>query len=139
MYHGFTDKIKYLVSNKYLVTILQVIYCSAQLLVVPFCFCITKLYCDRKYVIFSMLTFVYFLFLEVAADVLDLITEPKELHRTLEEICIVSIPLISIVVEAGGGNKSLPLIVLETGFKGTVRNWSNAVSFSKIFILFSVI
>nr|CAD7454577.1 unnamed protein product [Timema tahoe] len=41
------------------------------------------------------------------------------------EICIVAAPSIVITVEAGVGNQTLPMILLELGFQGTVHDWSS--------------
>ncbi|XP_028133900.2 intermembrane lipid transfer protein Vps13 isoform X1 [Diabrotica virgifera virgifera] len=43
----------------------------------------------------------------------------------LQELCIISIPSVTVTVEAGVGNKTLPMLMLETGFSGSVKNWSS--------------
>lgn len=44
-----------------------------------------------------------------------------------KEICIVQTPKLVITVEAGVGNQTLPMILLELSFQGKVRNWSSQV------------
>nr|CAI5824993.1 unnamed protein product [Callosobruchus analis] len=73
----------------------------------------------------------WFLKTEYAADALDQFTFPSGVESraaqqaVLQELCIVSIPTIIVTVEAGVGNKTLPMLMLETGFKGSVKNWSS--------------
>ncbi|CAG9865247.1 unnamed protein product [Phyllotreta striolata] len=70
----------------------------------------------------------WFLSTEVATDVLELSeSDDGDLQsvNVLEEICIISVPLISVIIEGGDGSKTQPLIVFETGFKGNVKNWSS--------------
>lgn len=44
--------------------------------------------------------------------------------KTLEEMCIISVPSIIVTIEAGVGNKTVPMILMETSLKGTAKNWS---------------
>lgn len=48
-------------------------------------------------------------------------------QNTLKEICIINMPTILITVEAGVGNKTLPMIMLQSGFTGQVTNWSSQI------------
>ncbi|KAJ1520910.1 hypothetical protein ONE63_003990 [Megalurothrips usitatus] len=43
----------------------------------------------------------------------------------LSEMVIVTMPSIVVTVEAGVGNKTLPLILLETNFQGVIRDFSS--------------
>ncbi|CAG9815731.1 unnamed protein product [Phaedon cochleariae] len=43
----------------------------------------------------------------------------------LQELCIISMPSIIITVEIGVGIKTLPVLMLESAFKGSARNWSS--------------
>lgn len=45
-----------------------------------------------------------------------------------KEICLVNIPMIVVTIEAGVGNKTLPMLILESGFQGKIANWSSQVS-----------
>lgn len=46
----------------------------------------------------------------------------------LQELCIITVPSIVFTIEAGVGNKTLPMLQFETGFQGAARNWSSQVS-----------
>lgn len=45
-----------------------------------------------------------------------------------KELCILTVPLIVITLEAGVGNKTMPLLLIESGFEGNVNDWSTQVS-----------
>lgn len=45
----------------------------------------------------------------------------------VKELCIVTVPLIVITLEAGVGNKTMPLLLIESGFEGNVNDWSTRV------------
>jgi vacuolar protein sorting-associated protein 13A/C len=45
------------------------------------------------------------------------------------EICILTAPSIVITMEAGVGNQTLPMILVDIGFQGSVEDWSTQVSF----------
>lgn len=51
------------------------------------------------------------------------------------EICILTAPSIMITVEAGVGNQTLPMILVDIGFQGSVLDWSTQVSFLFVFTL----
>ncbi|XP_018574731.1 vacuolar protein sorting-associated protein 13 isoform X2 [Anoplophora glabripennis] len=48
--------------------------------------------------------------------------------NALQELCIITVPSIVFTIEAGVGNKTLPMLILETGFQGAARNWSSQLS-----------
>jgi hypothetical protein len=56
----------------------------------------------------------------------DVVAEPAP--RT-GEICILRAPSVVITMEAGVGNQTLPLILMDIGFQGSVVDWSTQVSF----------
>lgn len=45
------------------------------------------------------------------------------------EICILTAPSVVITVEAGVGNQTLPMILVDIGFQGFVADWSTQVRF----------
>lgn len=51
-------------------------------------------------------------------------------QQPLEELCIISVPSIIVTIEAGIGNKTVPMILLETSLKGIARNWSSQVRYA---------
>nr|XP_023025019.1 vacuolar protein sorting-associated protein 13-like [Leptinotarsa decemlineata] len=46
----------------------------------------------------------------------------------LQEVCIISFPSVIVTIEAGVGNKTLPILMLEMGFRGCVRNWTSQLN-----------
>ena len=44
------------------------------------------------------------------------------------EVCILSAPSIVITMEAGVGSQTLPMMLLDLSFRGTVMDWSTQVS-----------
>lgn len=48
--------------------------------------------------------------------------------KALQELCIITVPSIVFTLEAGVGNKTLPMLMLETGLQGAAKNWSSQVS-----------
>jgi vacuolar protein sorting-associated protein 13A/C len=44
------------------------------------------------------------------------------------EICILTAPSIVITMEAGVGSQTLPMILVDIGFQGSVTDWSTQVS-----------
>lgn len=44
------------------------------------------------------------------------------------EVCIISIPSIVFTIEAGIGTKTMPMLLTECTFNGSVNNWSSKVS-----------
>ncbi|RZC35600.1 vacuolar protein sorting-associated protein 13A-like, partial [Asbolus verrucosus] len=45
-----------------------------------------------------------------------------------QEVCIVLMPVVILTIEAGVGQKTLPMLILESSFKGSVWNWSSQMS-----------
>jgi len=44
------------------------------------------------------------------------------------EVCLISIPSIVFTIEAGIGTKTMPMLLTECTFNGSVNNWSSKVS-----------
>ncbi|KAF2903862.1 hypothetical protein ILUMI_02321 [Ignelater luminosus] len=57
------------------------------------------------------------------ASVSTLFATPK-----VKELCIVSLSSLIITLEAGVGNKTLPMLLLQSSFQGTVNDWSSQLS-----------
>jgi hypothetical protein len=51
------------------------------------------------------------------------------------EECVLRAPTVVITVEAGVGSQTLPLILVNIGFHGSVKDWSTQVGFFCSFIL----
>jgi hypothetical protein len=51
------------------------------------------------------------------------------------EVCVLTAPSVVITVEAGVGNQTLPMILVDIGFQGSVKDWSTQVGFLCSFIL----
>lgn len=47
---------------------------------------------------------------------------------SLDELCLISVPSIVITLEAGVGNKSIPMLLFESNFQGNARNWSSQLN-----------
>lgn len=45
------------------------------------------------------------------------------------EMCILRAPSIVITVEAGVGSQTLPMILVDIGFQGSVADWSTQVGY----------
>lgn len=45
------------------------------------------------------------------------------------EVCLISIPSIVFTIEAGIGTKTMPMLLSECTFNGSVNNWSSKVSY----------
>jgi len=54
------------------------------------------------------------------------------------ELAIVSAPTILLTLEAGVGNKTLPMLLLHVGFQSNVNDWSTK-TVSKLFINMNVL
>lgn len=74
----------------------------------------------------------WFLKTEMAQDAmaaLDEASEPEPVEAIpitpLSELVIVTMPSIVVTVEAGVGNKTMPMILLETSFQGFIRDFSS--------------
>ncbi|XP_057669487.1 intermembrane lipid transfer protein Vps13 isoform X2 [Diorhabda carinulata] len=74
----------------------------------------------------------WFLNTEFGTDVLVLDNLMEMDKPVLQELCIISIPSITVTIEAGVGTKTLPLLMLETGFTGSVRNWSSQLNMEAV-------
>lgn len=62
---------------------------------------------------------------EDAMDTLNNANFPKENAKfNLKELCVVTANSIIFTMEAGVGNKTLPMLLLETGFEAKIRDWS---------------
>lgn len=46
----------------------------------------------------------------------------------LKELCIVAMPSFVLTLEAGVGNKTLPMLLLESSFHGSVNDWSSQMT-----------
>ncbi|XP_031336343.1 vacuolar protein sorting-associated protein 13 isoform X2 [Photinus pyralis] len=69
----------------------------------------------------------WFLKAEIGEDVLEVLDTgtPESPRQKLSELCIVSIPSVVITIEAGVGNKTLPMLLLNSSFQGNVHDWSS--------------
>lgn len=72
----------------------------------------------------------WFLKTEMAQDAMaTLAEEPQAVEvapvTPLSEMVIVTMPSIIVTVEAGVGNKTMPMMLLETSFQGVVRDFSS--------------
>lgn len=83
----------------------------------------------------------WFLKTDVAEDALEV--ESRGTLQTLEsvfavtrkkELCFMTIPSFVLTVEAGVGNKTLPMLLLESSFQGNVNDWSSQVGFLSLLI-----
>lgn len=63
-----------------------------------------------------------------AVDALGLLNTPAEIKKSLEELCIISMPKVIVTIEAGVGTKTLPMLIFEASFKGLAHNWSSQVN-----------
>ncbi|KMQ93840.1 vacuolar protein sorting-associated protein 13a, partial [Lasius niger] len=68
----------------------------------------------------------WFLKTEVAMEALEEFTYPDDEVVTAykPELAIVSAPTILLTLEAGVGNKTLPMLLLHVGFQSNVNDWS---------------
>lgn len=44
------------------------------------------------------------------------------------EVCLISIPSLVFTIEAGIGTKTMPMLLTECTFNGSVNNWSSKVN-----------
>lgn len=66
-------------------------------------------------------------------DTLNNLNYPKEDAKfSLKELCLVTAQSIIFTLEAGVGNKTLPMLLLETGFEAKIRDWSSKVLFKYV-------
>ncbi|KAF5306759.1 hypothetical protein FQA39_LY01517 [Lamprigera yunnana] len=68
----------------------------------------------------------WFLTTEVGEEAMEIVktTDDKTVDK-LKELCIVSMPSLILTVEAGIGNKTLPLLLVDLNFQGTINDWSS--------------
>nr|XP_012230348.1 PREDICTED: vacuolar protein sorting-associated protein 13C isoform X2 [Linepithema humile] len=68
----------------------------------------------------------WFLKTEIATEALEEFTYPDDETVTAykAELAIVSAPTILLTLEAGVGNKTLPMLLLHVGFQSNVNDWS---------------
>ncbi|KAK9701873.1 SHR-binding domain of vacuolar-sorting associated protein 13, partial [Popillia japonica] len=67
----------------------------------------------------------WYLRTEVAEEVFETVSVVESKTKILNEICFVRLPALIITVEAGVGNKTLPMLLMESHFDGKIRNWSS--------------
>lgn len=80
----------------------------------------------------------WFLKTELAADAthMTVVSETvPEVKKILEEICLVSVPSVVITLEAGVGNKTVPMLLVESSLQATVHNWSSQLSVESVMTL----
>lgn len=70
----------------------------------------------------------WFLKSDMAEEATEQVMEYIPEKKTLQEICIISMSSLVITVEAGVGNKTLPMLLFETTLKGSAKNWSSQLS-----------
>lgn len=77
----------------------------------------------------------WFLKTDLAEDVLEVASEGTLDTNVSEitlikknELCFMTIPSLVLTIEAGVGNKTLPMLLLESSFQGNVNNWSSEIS-----------
>lgn len=84
-----------------------------------------------------LITVIRILFLssEVATEALEEFIYPDDETVTAykAELAIVSAPTILLTLEAGVGNKTLPMLLLHVGFQSNVNDWSTK-TVSKLFV-----
>ncbi|KAI4459978.1 vacuolar protein sorting-associated protein vps13 [Holotrichia oblita] len=67
----------------------------------------------------------WYLRTEVADEVDEDLGVVESKVKKLNEICFVRVPALIITVEAGIGNKTLPMLLMESHFDGKIKNWSS--------------
>lgn len=84
-----------------------------------------KSYSDNDY---------WFLKTDVAEEALETLSQAvsdvsQYAQSTLKkrELCILTIPSLVLTLEAGVGNKTLPMLLLESSFQGNINDWSSEV------------
>lgn len=74
----------------------------------------------------KLLTVGYFIELESDKSSLQKNEELPILNKS--ENCLISIPSIVFTIEAGIGTKTMPMLLTECTFNGSINNWSSKVS-----------
>jgi hypothetical protein len=49
------------------------------------------------------------------------------LEEAKPELCLVDVPSIIVIIEAGSGVHTIPMLYLETSLEARVNNWSSEV------------
>jgi len=81
--------------------------------------------------ILSFLSITHIFLVDEALEALEgLLSEPSAVGKILQELCILNIPSVLVTVEAGVGNRTVPMILLEMGLKGQAKNWTAGVNTS---------
>ncbi|KAK9871302.1 hypothetical protein WA026_011571 [Henosepilachna vigintioctopunctata] len=75
----------------------------------------------------------WYLRTDSAIDVVEIISSKQtdsslQINAVLEELCLVSMPSIVLALEAGQGRKTHPMLLVESSFRGNVRNWSSQLN-----------
>lgn len=76
---------------------------------------------------FILLTIrIFFLFPEIAMEALEDFTylDDETVTAYKAELAIVSAPTILLTLEAGVGNKTLPMLLLHVDFQSNINDWS---------------
>lgn len=75
----------------------------------------------------------------LAVESLDDIETANQRHAAIrkKELCFLTMPSLVLTVEAGVGNKTLPMLLLESSFRGNVNDWSSKVSVIEKVVFFS--
>lgn len=76
----------------------------------------------------------WFLKTELADDATH-ITLPTEAKKVVEEICLVAVPSVVITLEAGVGNKTVPMLLVESSLQATINNWSSQLNVDSVMTL----
>lgn len=66
-------------------------------------------------------------FIELEADKNSLLKD-EDLPILKSENCLISVPSIVFTIEAGIGSKTMPMLLTECTFNGSINNWSSMVS-----------
>lgn len=67
-----------------------------------------------------------FVHIEIGTEVLELFSYPDYDDNAVykPELAIISAPTILLTLEAGVGNKTLPMLLTNIGFQSNVNDWS---------------
>lgn len=74
----------------------------------------------------TLLTVGYFVELKADRSSLQKNEELPILNKN--ENCLISVPSIVFTIEAGIGTKTMPMLLTECTFNGSINNWSSKVS-----------
>lgn len=62
--------------------------------------------------------------IEVATEALEEFMYSDDITIYKPELALVSAPTILLTLEAGVGNKTLPMLLLHVGFQSSINDWS---------------